>query len=169
MQSILRSYLRGLLYGLETREGSLSKDLCRHYLHPGRADPAGKAGRSRAGRCPGPDYRSASDRGVALAGAYPLARIPARSEPGGHSPIRLACLILRPSPLLEQFTASIWRLLDQAYHAIQNSRINEFDQIQINTFFRRPRIWNRSIQIHLRPATYHRYRQVWQRLISGVA
>ncbi|KAF4237745.1 hypothetical protein CNMCM6805_006802 [Aspergillus fumigatiaffinis] len=68
-------------------------------------------------------------------------------------------------PLLEQFTASIWRLIDQAYHAIQNGRINEFDQIQINTFFRRPGIWNRSIQIHLRPATYRRYRHVWQRPI----
>ncbi|KAI9035076.1 uncharacterized protein KD926_004658 [Aspergillus affinis] len=86
-------------------------------------------------------------------------------------------------PLLEQFTASVQRLMmsdsspsaashsrlqqliDQAYHAIKEGRINEFDQIQINTFFRRPGIWNRPIQIHLRPATYRRYCQVWQRLV----
>ena len=50
-------------------------------------------------------------------------------------------------------------------HAIRGGQINEFDQVQINTFFHRPSVWNRPIQIHLRPATYRRYCQVWQQLV----
>jgi hypothetical protein len=57
--------------------------------------------------------------------------------------------------VLVQFSASIKRLIDQAYQVIKDGRLNEFDQIQINTFFRKPSVWNRPIQIHLRPATYH--------------
>ncbi|KAF7131459.1 hypothetical protein CNMCM5793_004684 [Aspergillus hiratsukae] len=68
-------------------------------------------------------------------------------------------------PVLLRFTASIKRLIDQAYQAIKDGRLNEFDQIQINTFFRKPGVWNRPIQIHLRPATYNRYCQVWQQLV----
>ncbi|KAE8363256.1 hypothetical protein BDV27DRAFT_146297 [Aspergillus caelatus] len=55
--------------------------------------------------------------------------------------------------------------LTAAYRVIKDGRINEFDQIQINTFFRRPSIWNRPIQIHLRPRTYREYCRVWQRLV----
>jgi hypothetical protein len=68
-------------------------------------------------------------------------------------------------PLLVQFSASVQRLVSQAYHAIRSGRINEFDQIQINTFHREPGLWNRPIQIHLRPKTYRQYCQVWQRLV----
>ena len=60
-------------------------------------------------------------------------------------------------PLLVQFAASIQRLIDNAYWVIRDGRINEFDQVQINTFFRRLSVWNRPIQIHLRPTTYRRY------------
>ncbi|OOO04500.1 hypothetical protein AFCA_000004 [Aspergillus flavus] len=68
-------------------------------------------------------------------------------------------------PLLAVFVQSVERLIHRAYQTIASHRINEFDQIQINTFFRRPGVWNRPIQIHLRPSTYRQYRQVWQRLI----
>lgn len=68
-------------------------------------------------------------------------------------------------PLLAQFSASVKRLIDQAYHAIREGDLNEFDQVQINTFFRRPSVWNRPIQIHLRPKTYQQYCHIWQRLI----
>jgi hypothetical protein len=68
-------------------------------------------------------------------------------------------------PLLVQLSASVQRLLDQAYQAIRSGQINEFDQIQINTFHRQPGVWNRPIQIHLRPGTYRRYCQTWQQLI----
>ncbi|KAF9882991.1 hypothetical protein FE257_004361, partial [Aspergillus nanangensis] len=63
-------------------------------------------------------------------------------------------------PLLKQFTASIQRLINQAYCSIKEGHISEFDQIAINTFYHRPGIWNRQIQIHLRPATYRRYCQL---------
>ncbi|KAG2001179.1 hypothetical protein GB937_010416, partial [Aspergillus fischeri] len=68
-------------------------------------------------------------------------------------------------PLLAQFSASVERLIHQAYQTIRNGQINEFDQIQINTFFRQPAVWNRPIQIHLRLKTYRQYCQVWQRLV----
>jgi hypothetical protein len=61
---------------------------------------------------------------------------------------------LDTEPLLVQFSASVQRLVSQAYHAIRSGRINEFDQIQINTFHREPGLWTRLIQIHLRPKTY---------------
>ncbi|KAF7174593.1 hypothetical protein CNMCM5623_008254 [Aspergillus felis] len=68
-------------------------------------------------------------------------------------------------PLLALFSASVERLIQQAYQTIQSSQINEFNQVQINTFFREPGVWNRPIQIHLRPKTYRQYCQVWQRLV----
>ncbi|KAF7184232.1 hypothetical protein CNMCM7691_004918 [Aspergillus felis] len=58
-------------------------------------------------------------------------------------------------PVLLHFSTSIKRLIDEAYQVIKDGHLNEFDQIQINTFFRKPSVWNRLIQIHLRPATYH--------------
>ncbi|GFF61387.1 conserved hypothetical protein, partial [Aspergillus udagawae] len=68
-------------------------------------------------------------------------------------------------PLLTLFSASVERLIQQAYQTIRSGQINEFDQVQINTFFREPGVWNRPIQIHLRPKTYRQYCQVWQRLV----
>lgn len=68
-------------------------------------------------------------------------------------------------PLLALFSASIERLIWQAYQTIRSGQINEFDQVQINTFFREPGVWNRPIQIHLRLKTYRQYCQVWQRLV----
>ncbi|KAL4860692.1 hypothetical protein BDV12DRAFT_204788 [Aspergillus spectabilis] len=50
-------------------------------------------------------------------------------------------------PLLGQLSASVQRLLDQAYQVIRSGRIND------------------PIQIHLRPATYREYCRVWQRLV----
>ncbi|KAL6228589.1 hypothetical protein BDW75DRAFT_246594, partial [Aspergillus navahoensis] len=72
---------------------------------------------------------------------------------------------LQTEPLLAQLSASVQRLINQAYQAIRSGQINEFDQVQINTFHGQPGVWNRPIQIHLRPGTYRRYCQVWQQLI----
>ncbi|GFG01000.1 conserved hypothetical protein [Aspergillus udagawae] len=75
--------------------------------------------------------------------------------------------LLNPAqePLLALFSASVERLIQQAYQSIRSGQINEFDQVQINTFFREPGVWNWPIQIHLRPKTYRQYCQVWQRLV----
>ncbi|PGH15254.1 hypothetical protein AJ80_05607 [Polytolypa hystricis UAMH7299] len=43
-------------------------------------------------------------------------------------------------PLLVAFAASVTWLIDCAYHTICNHWINKFDQIRINTLFRRPRV-----------------------------
>ncbi|KAE8359040.1 hypothetical protein BDV27DRAFT_163026 [Aspergillus caelatus] len=88
-------------------------------------------------------------RGKNLAAVAPLGSIPDSEK----------------EPLLTVFVQSVERLIHRAYQTIASHRINEFDQIQINTFFRRPGVWNRPIQIYLRPSTYRQYRQVWQRLI----
>jgi hypothetical protein len=56
-------------------------------------------------------------------------------------------------------------LINQAYYTIADRRINKFNQVRINTFIPQLGIWNRPIQIHLKPSTYQHYRQVWQCLI----
>ncbi|KAL6228872.1 hypothetical protein BDW75DRAFT_235607 [Aspergillus navahoensis] len=65
-------------------------------------------------------------------------------------------------PLLVLLVQSVERLIQQSYHTIKDRRINEFDQIRINTFLsQQPKIWDRPFQIHLKPSTYTSYRQVW--------
>ncbi|KAJ5215755.1 uncharacterized protein N7498_002162 [Penicillium cinerascens] len=87
----------------------------------------------------------------------------------GHSFSEVASLgmLLNSSrePLLAAFAQSVERLIKRVYHTIQDRRINEFDQIRINSFVSRPRIWERPILVDLKPCTYARYQQVWQRLI----
>jgi hypothetical protein len=60
-------------------------------------------------------------------------------------------------PLLALFSASVEQLIQQSYQTIQSGQINKFNQVQINTFFREPGVWNRPIQIHLQLKTYHQY------------
>ncbi|KAL2835500.1 hypothetical protein BJY01DRAFT_252624 [Aspergillus pseudoustus] len=90
----------------------------------------------------------------------------------GQDLTMVALLGALPDPheelLLVQLSASVQRLIDQAYHAIRDGQINEFDQVQINTFFRQPSIWNQPIQIRLQPKTYYHYSQVWQRLLAAL-
>ena len=87
----------------------------------------------------------------------------------GQDMVAVALLGCLPDPTMETllvaFTASVERLINRAYTTISDHRINEFDQVQINTFLRKPGVWNRPIQIHLRPSTYRQYCQVWQRLV----
>lgn len=71
-------------------------------------------------------------------------------------------------PILIAFELSVGRLIDAAFTSISTHRINEFDQVRINSFLHRQGVWTRPIQIRLRPATYRRYRQVWVRLIAFV-
>jgi hypothetical protein len=68
-------------------------------------------------------------------------------------------------PLLALFSASVKQLIQQAYQTIRSGQINKFNQVQINTFFQEPRVWNQPIQIHLQLKTYRQYCQVWQRLV----
>jgi hypothetical protein len=60
-------------------------------------------------------------------------------------------------PLLVAFAGSVKRLINRAYHTIADRRINEFDQVRINTFVPWLGIWNRPIQIQIKPSTYQRY------------
>ncbi|KAF7174266.1 hypothetical protein CNMCM5623_006838 [Aspergillus felis] len=48
-------------------------------------------------------------------------------------------------PLLALFSASVEQLIQQAYQTIWSGQINKFNQVQINTFFREPGVWNRPI------------------------
>ena len=93
-----------------------------------------------------PEYLAACD----LAAAASLGALP---DPGQE-------------PLLALFAESVERLIWCSYRTICDHRINEFDQIRINTFHgAQPKIWDRPVQIRLKPATYASYRRVWQRLI----
>ncbi|THC87114.1 hypothetical protein EYZ11_013440 [Aspergillus tanneri] len=87
----------------------------------------------------------------------------------GHDFAAVAALGALPDaasePLLVLFTQSVEQLIHRAYATIADRRVNEFDQIRINTFLQRPAIWDRPIQIYLTPATYRRYIRIWQRLI----
>ncbi|GAB1213286.1 hypothetical protein ATERTT37_002435 [Aspergillus terreus] len=72
-------------------------------------------------------------------------------------------------PLLVLLAESVERLIQRSYRTIKDRRINKFDQVTINTFLtQRPKIWDRPIQIHLKPTTYASYRRVWQRLICFI-
>ncbi|KJK62678.1 hypothetical protein P875_00095137 [Aspergillus parasiticus SU-1] len=68
-------------------------------------------------------------------------------------------------PLLVQFSQSLTQLINRAYQTIKNCQVNEFDQIWINSFLQRPGIWDRPIQIHLKPSTYQRYRRPGQLIV----
>jgi hypothetical protein len=81
---------------------------------------------------------------------------------------RLAALVALPDPQTEPVLTSILRLVQAAFTPITTHRINEFDKVRINSFLQRQGVWDRPIQIHLRPSTYRRYRQDWVRMISFV-
>lgn len=90
----------------------------------------------------------------------------------GRSFSHLAALTCLPDPqtepILVAFEKSVDRLIQAAYTSITTHRINEFDQVRINSFLQRQGVWVRPIQIHLRKSTYRRYRQDWVGLISFV-
>lgn len=88
----------------------------------------------------------------------------------GHAFFDVAKLASLPDPVAEPILIaierSVRRLVDRAFQSISSHRINEFDQVRINSFVQRPGIWERPIQIKLRPRTYHAYCQIWVRLLS---
>ncbi|KAJ5557940.1 hypothetical protein N7513_003526 [Penicillium frequentans] len=90
----------------------------------------------------------------------------------GHKFSEVASLAFPPSPVTEPVLLavehSVKRLVQLAFDSISSHRINAFDQVRINSFVQKPGIWERPIQIKLRPSTYSRYRQVWVRLLSFV-
>ena len=91
----------------------------------------------------------------------------------GHRFEDVASLARLPDPVTEPLLAaveqSVERLTRRAFDSISSHRINEFDQVRINSFARnRPGVWERPIQIKLRGSTYSRYRQSWVRLLSFV-
>ncbi|KAJ5605330.1 hypothetical protein N7510_010484 [Penicillium lagena] len=92
---------------------------------------------------------------------------------GGHSFTAIAGLAAGPDPITEPvliaIASSVRRISKAALDSLHSNRINEFDQVRINTFRRRGEgIWNRPIHIHLQPTTFRRYQGVWVRLISFV-
>ncbi|KAJ5117457.1 hypothetical protein N7448_011089 [Penicillium atrosanguineum] len=82
---------------------------------------------------------------------------------------RLAAL---PDPMTEPILVliehSVRRLIQLALESISSHRINEFDQVRLNSFVHRPGVWERPIQVKLQRSTYTRYQQVWVRLLSFV-
>lgn len=90
----------------------------------------------------------------------------------GHAFSDVARLALLPNPMAEPILVlvkhSVRRLIQLALESISSYQINEFDRVRLNSFVRRPGVWERPIQVKLRPSTYTRYQQVWVRLLSFV-
>lgn len=88
----------------------------------------------------------------------------------GHAFSDIAKLAILPDPATEPILVamghSVKRLINQSFESISSHRINEFDQVRINSFVQKPGIWERPIQIKLQPKTYTSYCQVWVRLLS---
>lgn len=76
----------------------------------------------------------------------------------GHALRDTARLAWSPSAELEgeliEICASIDRLVDQAIAAVQEDRINPFDQMQINSFLQRPRASDKPLAFKLQKSTY---------------
>lgn len=66
---------------------------------------------------------------------------------------------------LVEVCASLDRILDQAIAAIQEDRVNPFDQMRINSFLQRPRASDKPLAFKLQKSTYRAYREVWKRLL----
>jgi hypothetical protein len=90
----------------------------------------------------------------------------------GRGFTEVASLAFPPNPATEPILIaveqSVQRLVQRAFDSVSSHRINEFDQVRINSFVQKPGVWERPIQISLRPKTYSYYRQVWVRLLSFV-
>lgn len=90
----------------------------------------------------------------------------------GYAFSDIASLALPPDPTAEPILSlvedSVRRLIQLVFDSISSHRINEFDQVRINSFVHRPGVWEQPIQIKLRPPTYRRYRQIWVQLLSFV-
>lgn len=79
---------------------------------------------------------------------------------------KLARLPARASELeLTEFCKSIDRLVDAANAAVQEDRVNPFDQMRINSFLQRPRVSDKPLAFKLQKSTYRTYRDVWKRLL----
>ncbi|GAB7336608.1 hypothetical protein MBLNU13_g10306t2 [Cladosporium sp. NU13] len=66
---------------------------------------------------------------------------------------------------LVEVCASLDRILDQALAAIQEDRVNPFDQMRINSFLQRPRASDKPLAFRLQKSTHRAYRDVWKRLL----
>ena len=82
----------------------------------------------------------------------------------GHGFFDVAKLAYLPDfgtePILVAIERSVKRLVNRAFESILSYRINKFDQVRINSFIQKPNIWERPIQIKLRPKTYNSYCQI---------
>lgn len=66
---------------------------------------------------------------------------------------------------LTQICKSIDRLVDGAIAAVQEDRVNPFDQMRINSFLQRPRVSDKPLAFKLQKSTYRAYRDVWEHLL----
>ena len=62
-----------------------------------------------------------------------------------------------------EICASIDRHLEQALSAIQEDRVNLYDQVRINSFLQRPRASDKPLAFRLQKSRYRAYRNVWKR------
>lgn len=63
---------------------------------------------------------------------------------------------------------SIDRLVDAAILAVEEDRINPFDQMRINSFMQRPKTSDKPLAFKLQKSTYRTYKDVWKRLLCFI-
>lgn len=55
---------------------------------------------------------------------------------------------------------SLDRVVEDAYTAVCDERINVFDQARINSFMQKPRAIDRPLLVKLQKPTYRRYKNI---------
>lgn len=87
----------------------------------------------------------------------------------GHLFIEVARLTspasLASEPLLVEFSNSLDCIVEQVHSSIRDDKVNVFDQALVNSFIQRRRAFDRPLMVELRDLTYHKYKQVFKRLI----
>lgn len=71
-------------------------------------------------------------------------------------------------PVLAMVCESVDRLIESAYAAVCDERINVFDQTRINSFMQKPRAIDRPLLVKLQKPTYRRYKNIWKALLCFV-
>jgi len=90
----------------------------------------------------------------------------------GHCLLDVATLVRQPDattkPVLLSIYNSLERVVEDAYQSVCNDSINVFDQVQINSFVKRPIAADRPLLVKLQKSTWRHYTRIWKGLLYFV-
>jgi hypothetical protein len=82
-----------------------------------------------------------------------------------HEAARLMRLPDKTEPVLSEVVLSIDRLVEAAYTSVRQDKINFFAQKCISSFLPNKKAYSQPLMVKLQKSTYHRYKDLWKRLI----